>query len=643
MTRRLTPLCIAAATTLFFKNTQAQQTFPYTNDNILFDNALDYDDSTIFQTVFFNDLVPIAGNKRFISARVYPTGKISFLGTTEPEKNHIDFHGLDWSKDTDSLLGSIIPSSMFVRFDKFDAQSSDNSAYEDQTDFDIYEAYLWTFEYNFDGSFTLYQIVLAHDREGLNVAVLRNFVSNNLSSDINAVTGWSAHIGGIQVCSETADGQIEGVSGNIYSTDISEGLECVDNNAEIGRCGLSDLTISDATGTVTRLFETSLNSNSELGGVVAIQKCDGLNEILLPISQNNDTASFDKINAPESEKITCEYDPDYYRYDWNKWEYKCDIPADEPREFYSCPAGTYNCQYGDCFTDGIEVECRCHEGFTATENVRACSVNLDECATGNHNCNHGTCLDMNPILTSFSYTCHCLPEYEHDPDFKINNPDSLILKGTCDIRINDCLDQNDQNPCQTGGDANSLCTDGVRDFPGKKAFECTCSTGYTFNGDTCAPRNPCTLNPCLNNGRCNWEGGEEFECVCPKTFEGTLCEREVSVCARSQPCINGACSDDIHQGYRCACEEGWKGKSCALKVLTISINNLILSAKEPCQGGSSPTPADESIFKDRYLPLLESFWYPKGASKVEYISTYCSVNQKGGRHGRFVIQIGFGV
>ena len=541
MRRQLSSLCLAATTTLFVENTQAQETFPYTDANILFDRVSDYKNSAISKDVSFNDPVPIAGDKLFKSAAVYPTGKISFLGTNEPEENHIDFHGLDWSKDTDKLLTE--PSSMFVRFDKFDSQSSDNSAYEDQIDFEIYEAYLWTFEYNFDDGQTLYQIVLAHDEEGLNVTFLRNFISNNLSTDINVITGWSVHIAGNQVCSDTADGKTEGESGKIHQTDISEGLECVDNNAQAEICSVSDLTISGATGTVRTLFQTTfsedaeLGSLSELGRVVAIQKCDGFDEILSPISENNIIDSSDTEKAPESEQITCEYDPDYYEILWTDWEYKC-------------------------------------------------------------------------------------------------------------AEINDCLiDQNNKNPCQKGGDAGSSCTDLVRDSPGEKAYDCTCSIGNIFNGDTCQYSNPCTVNPCLNDGRCNWEGGLSFTCSCTPTFEGIFCEREFSICKRSKPCVNGACHDDIEQGYKCECEDGWKGRACDVKIQTISVNNLVLSAKEPCQGGSSltePTPNDEDIFKKSYFPFLKKFYEEeRGATDVKYIRTYCSENQRAGRHGRFVIQIGF--
>lgn len=53
--------------------------------------------------------------------------------------------------------------------------------------------------------------------------------------------------------------------------------------------------------------------------------------------------------------------------------------------------------------------------------------------------------------------------------------------------------------------------------------------GYT--GPICSEAiNPCTPNPCRNNGRCRSTGGTTFECRCPPGFRGRLCDARFSRC-----------------------------------------------------------------------------------------------------------------
>ena len=65
--------------------------------------------------------------------------------------------------------------------------------------------------------------------------------------------------------------------------------------------------------------------------------------------------------------------------------------------------------------------------------------------------------------------------------------------------------------------------------------------------------NPCSSNPCRNNGTCSISSNN-YSCQCIPPYDGVHCESVVNVCA-SNPCLNnGKCVQDSNTkngSYRC--------------------------------------------------------------------------------------------
>ncbi|KAH8387553.1 hypothetical protein KR093_007741, partial [Drosophila rubida] len=91
--------------------------------------------------------------------------------------------------------------------------------------------------------------------------------------------------------------------------------------------------------------------------------------------------------------------------------------------------------------------------------------------------------------------------------------DNGCVRGT----NNNCNDM----PCLNGG----VCLD-----RGPSNYTCLCPRG--FRGPRCDPLpNPCTSNPCQNNGRCNQTpDGDGFVCQCRPGYRGRLCDQRFSSC-----------------------------------------------------------------------------------------------------------------
>ena len=90
------------------------------------------------------------------------------------------------------------------------------------------------------------------------------------------------------------------------------------------------------------------------------------------------------------------------------------------------------------------------------------------------------------------------------------------------------------------------------------AFLCQCAYGYY--GTTCGSFDPCTLQPCLNDGECfnstSLPGG--YRCSCPLGYFGYNCSR-LDPCS-SSPCQNhGRCTNYTDTHYSCACRAGFHG------------------------------------------------------------------------------------
>ncbi|XP_071823803.1 uncharacterized protein [Apostichopus japonicus] len=74
---------------------------------------------------------------------------------------------------------------------------------------------------------------------------------------------------------------------------------------------------------------------------------------------------------------------------------------------------------------------------------------------------------------------------------------------------------------------------------------------------------PCTPNPCLNQGLCIALEIINFFCFCQGTFTGLRCEQGQNACS-TNPCQNGGtCSLSDSSGFTCRCPIGFTGTTCS--------------------------------------------------------------------------------
>ncbi|CAD5110730.1 DgyrCDS100 [Dimorphilus gyrociliatus] len=76
----------------------------------------------------------------------------------------------------------------------------------------------------------------------------------------------------------------------------------------------------------------------------------------------------------------------------------------------------------------------------------------------------------------------------------------------------------------------------------------------------CEELNPCSINPCINDGQCQVDGSD-FNCTCTENYYGDRCEL-IKAC-RTNPCLNGGyCGLDENNKVKCNCKKGYSGKNC---------------------------------------------------------------------------------
>uniref|UniRef100_A0A8B9QM30 Hyaluronan binding protein 2 n=1 Tax=Apteryx owenii TaxID=8824 RepID=A0A8B9QM30_APTOW len=68
---------------------------------------------------------------------------------------------------------------------------------------------------------------------------------------------------------------------------------------------------------------------------------------------------------------------------------------------------------------------------------------------------------------------------------------------------------------------------------------------------------PCSSNPCKNNGWCE-KIGSHFSCHCPKPYTGTTCEKVQDMCLEKR-CVRGDCLITLTSPYfQCSCSHPYK-------------------------------------------------------------------------------------
>ncbi|NXK53527.1 HABP2 protein, partial [Chauna torquata] len=72
---------------------------------------------------------------------------------------------------------------------------------------------------------------------------------------------------------------------------------------------------------------------------------------------------------------------------------------------------------------------------------------------------------------------------------------------------------------------------------------------------------PCSSNPCKNNGRCE-KRGSSFRCICPKPYAGMKCGKVKDMCLEKS-CVRGDCLVTLTPPYsRCSCSHPYKLPDC---------------------------------------------------------------------------------
>ena len=93
-------------------------------------------------------------------------------------------------------------------------------------------------------------------------------------------------------------------------------------------------------------------------------------------------------------------------------------------------------------------------------------------------------------------------------------------------------------------------------------WTCRCTDSYT--GPRCERRQePCSPNPCYAGGTCR-RHGFDFQCICPPTRDGKLCELERGDACQGNPCLNGGSCRESPDGasFFCLCRPGNRGNRC---------------------------------------------------------------------------------
>nr|XP_026696396.1 uncharacterized protein LOC100178651 isoform X2 [Ciona intestinalis] len=127
------------------------------------------------------------------------------------------------------------------------------------------------------------------------------------------------------------------------------------------------------------------------------------------------------------------------------------------------------------------------------------------------------------------------------------------------------------NPCLNGGE----CLPELNHI--QSSFKCICSDGYY--GDICQ-YDPCTVNPCENNGTCSLEtqsdcgllyiiggSGDECEvtnttayrCDCIVGYHGINCTQDLCT---NNPCLNNGTCNMNGSDYQCQCVGDFFGRNC---------------------------------------------------------------------------------
>uniref|UniRef100_A0A8D3A0F8 Uncharacterized protein n=1 Tax=Scophthalmus maximus TaxID=52904 RepID=A0A8D3A0F8_SCOMX len=93
----------------------------------------------------------------------------------------------------------------------------------------------------------------------------------------------------------------------------------------------------------------------------------------------------------------------------------------------------------------------------------------------------------------------------------------------------------------------------------------------------------CGYKVCQNGGHCRATGSNSFECVCPPSWTGSVCNQSVG-CANNICKRGSSCAASNVTSYRCICPLGWGGKYCDTEMSTDTlrfVGNSYVKYRDP--------------------------------------------------------------
>ncbi|CAF1012454.1 unnamed protein product [Brachionus calyciflorus] len=155
---------------------------------------------------------------------------------------------------------------------------------------------------------------------------------------------------------------------------------------------------------------------------------------------------------------------------------------------------------------------------------------------------------------------------------QVNDNESNILEIFNLNKVFDLLKMDlDLNDCLTNCSNQGVC----KYFKNINKYKCDCDVG--FFGDSCnKDLNPCSSNPCLNDGVCTHISKSSFKCECSSNYyDGDFCEKEIDLCQNETCSSQGRCTVQ-NQKSKCICFKSFYGDKCQNESYELIVTKRII-------------------------------------------------------------------